>query len=260
MLMVAVAATMCIFNSCNPDVQLGVDEDAPKIAEHVLGMPTGQAAKYLEQRGFIEGIRPTAANVYNPSRFFSKDPALSEYSEEAAIVLTIAPNGTDTVHSVAVRQWVSVQYEKKVRELYRKWSHYTAEVTLPDVEMWSGSLEDPNSINTPHRYVYYYDGTTARHNKQVLEEAYRQGEISKEQYDQQMASYTRNREQFWSDYKSKVFNVSENYRNDGREFPKKEIQLSFVLAENIRETHPPIDYYTLYYYTADYVTSVIFCE
>ena len=257
-LLVAVAAlSLCLLASCNTDIQLNADEDAPKIAEHVLGMTTEQAAKYLKQSGFVEGIRHETAMGYNSDRFFSKDPALSEYSEDAAVVLTIAPNGTDTVHQVSLRQRVSVQYEKKAHDLYWKWSHFTAEVTLPNVEMWSGRLRDPDSINTSHRYVDYYDGTTAKHTKQVLEDAYRRGEISKEQYDQQIASYARNREQFWSDYKSKVFIVSENYRNEGREFPKKEINLYFEVPNDIREIYPPIDYYTLYYYTADYVAYFI---
>jgi hypothetical protein len=198
--------------------------------------------------------------MYNLSRTFSKSPTLSEYSEEAALLLTIAHNGTDTVHHVSIRQRVSVQYEKKARDLYRKWSHYTAEVTLPNVEEWIGHLGDPDSINTPHRWIYYSDGTTVKHNKQVLEEAYRKGEISKEEYEQMIAAYARTREQFWSDYKSKVYAAEENYRTEGREFPKKEIHLILELPDDIREIYPPIDYYTLYYYTADYVSSYILCE
>lgn len=254
----AVAATICLFSSCNPDIRLNADEDAPKIAEHVLGMPTEQAAKYLTQSGFVESISTTLE--YKFSRTFSKDPNLSDFSEEAALLLTIAHNGTDTVHHVSILQRVSVQYEKKAHDLYQKWSHYTAEVTLPNVEEWIGHLGDPDSINTPHRWIYYSDGTTVKHNKQVLEEAYRKGEISKEEYEQMIAAYARTREQFWSDYKSKVYAAEENYRNNGREFPKKEIHLILELPDDIREIYPPIDYYTLYYYTADYVSSYILCE
>lgn len=242
-LFVAVAAlSLCLLASCNPNIQLNADEDAPKIAEHVLGMPTEQAANYLMQLGFVEDLMPTTANLYNPGRRFSKDPA---------ILLTIASNGTDTVHQVSVWQKVSAQEEKSARNMYWKWSHFTAEVTLPKVETWSGSLADPDSINTPHRYMYYVDGTTAKYYKQELAEMYKRGEMTKDEYEQNLANYARNREQFWADYQSKGFNVRENYRNQGSEFPTKGIQLILMGPDDIRDIYP--DDYTLYYYTADFV-------
>ena len=237
LLAAAVAATMCMFSSCNPDIQLNADEDAPKIAEHVLGMRTEEAVKYLEQCGFVENPEPKAYR-----REFSKEPGVTNFSEDHSILLTIPVTGIDTVTETIFRQ--RVIDEQSAYKLYWKWSHYTAEVTLPGVERWNASLAYRDSTTN------YVDGTMANRSKQRLEDAYKQGKIGKEQYEQGMANLARNREQFWKEYKSTRYNAAETYRNEGRDFPYKQIVLSIQTPDAMPTSYQPYDCPTLYYSTA----------
>lgn len=242
---VAVAAvTAGMLCACNPDVQLNSNEDSPKVAEALLGMTSAEATAYLEKQGFCFGNKADYADEY----VFSKDASLREFSYEASIMLMFGTFETDTVKYAAA--FHRMQTEKSARDLYWKWSHYTATVTLPKVYFWNGSfvVKYLAQSQQPDRWTTYCDGSIAKQMLDDREEDYKNGKITKEEYDSYVTTYTRGREQFWTDYKREGDNIDsayEEYRNEGDNYKPKEIELS-VYMNNGGEIQ-------LYYETRDFV-------
>ena len=232
-----VASMLC---ACNQDVQLGAYEDAPKVAEALMGMTSAEATAYLERQCFYFGNK---AN--NDEYVFSKDAAQSEFSYEASIMLMFGTSN-DTVRYAAALQ--RMQTEKSARDLYWKWSHYTATVTLPDVYFWDGGIvvKDLTQSQQPDRWTTYCDGSSVKQMLADRTEDYKNGRITKEEYDSYATTYSRNRAQFWTDYKREGDNIdsaSEHYRNEGGH--PKEIEL-ILYTNNGGEIE-------LYYETRDFI-------
>ena len=122
---------VALLASCNPDVQLYDYEDTPKVEEHILGLTKSEAEKYLAKKGFIFGHKMDYVDEF----VYSKDKKIAEFSYDASIMLMF---GTfeDTVRYVSATQ--CMQTQKSAYDLYWKWSHYTASVTLPKYTYWSG--------------------------------------------------------------------------------------------------------------------------
>ena len=234
-----VASMLC---ACNQDVQLGTYEDAPKVAEALIGKTAAEATAYLEKQGFCFGDKADYSNEY----VFSKDASLKEFSYEASIMLMFGTFEGDTVKYAAAMQ--RMQTEKSARDLYWKWSHYTATVTLPDFSYWGGDIvvKDAAQSQQPDRWPTYCDGSTVKQMLADREEDYKNGRITKEEYDSYVTTYTHGREQFWTDYKREGDNIdsaSEQYRNEVGH--PKEIEL-ILYTNNGGEIE-------LYYNTRDFI-------
>ena len=236
-----VASMLC---SCNPDVQLGTYEDAPKVAETLLGKTSAEATAYLQKLGFNFGNKADYADEY----VFSKDASLKEFSYEASIMLMFGTYNDTVKYAGALQR---MQTEKSARDLYWKWSHYTASVTLPKVYFWNGSIivKDLTQSQQPDRWTTYHDGSSIKQMLAEREEDYKNGRITKEQYDSYVDTYTRrNRELFWTDYKREGDNIDsayEEYRNKGEDYKPKEVGISLDM-NNGGEIQ-------LYYETRDFV-------
>ena len=157
-----VAAMTFGLSSCNPDVQLGSQENIPEVAEHLLGMSVPEAMQYLEKQGFIFGSKADYANEY----VFSRDASLTEFSYEATAMLMFGTFEGDTVRYADGMQCPKT--EQAARDLYWKWSHYTAVVTLKEVERWDGDLvlKDLSGSSLKNKWMSYIDGSSA---KQMLD-------------------------------------------------------------------------------------------
>ena len=207
-----VASMLC---ACNQDVQLGTYEDAPKVAEALIGKTAAEATAYLEKQGFYFGDKADYSNEY----VFSKDASLKEFSYEASIMLMFGTFEGDTVKYAAAMQ--RMQTEKSARDLYWKWSHYTGKITMPHVdEYWGGSIhvKDAEQSHIQKGRASYYEGTATKEMLNERKEQYQNGIISKEEYDHWIAVYSQGREQFWADYKREGDNIEsviETYRNEG---------------------------------------------
>ena len=241
-LLFALAAVLCA--ACNQDIQLHDYEDTPKVAEHVMGMTTQQATAYLEKQGFFfKGeVEPT-----QPSHIFSKDPKLSEFSYEASIMLGLGVTN-DTVHFVSAVQ--QMETEQSARDLFLKWSKYTAKVTFPSPQEWIGVLMWRESNPT----MNYYGGVVVEQAKESAQKAYESGRLTKEEYDELMAIYSRTQEVYWSDYQNAGDNLrmaGENYKNVGPDYPIKEIEMQLLTNNGgrIELYYTTRDYNVLYYDT-----------
>lgn len=170
---------VALLTACNPDVQLHDYEDTPKVAEHILGMSVQEANKYLESQGFHFGQKADYANEY----VYSKDKKFSEFSYDASIMLMFGTFNTDSVYYVDASQRMDT--EKNAYDLYWKWSHYTANTTLPKSTYWSGSV----------------NGTY-----------YQTGEQEKFWTDYKQMAESLN-------------HAGEHYRNEGDNVPQKEIEM-----------------------------------
>lgn len=194
------ALMVASFISCNPDVQLGSDENIPKVAEHILGLPTQQAIDYLASEGYVFGYKNDFANEY----VFSRDPNISGFSYEASTMLGFGTFTGDTVQYASGLQRMNT--EKSACDLYLKWSYYSAKFTMPRGTAWSGNITLKQHADD--RYTTYSDGDGRQQALAQLEEDYKNGKITKEQYDMWMEVYRHNKDMFWADYKQE--NATDN--------------------------------------------------
>lgn len=235
--------------ACNSDVQLGTDEDLPKIAEHALSMPTVDAIRYMEQQGFIyEGDE---LHKQHPQHYiFSRDPNNTQFSTDAAQVVRLWTQYTDSVKEIQTDQKMPTR--QKAYDLYWKWSRYTAKVTNPPYETWNGVLTINDSTlpsSYKDKYISYIDGSIVEQDIHYYTEKYNNGEISKEQYEELMAHLKRNREVFWRDYQAKqslITNAYERYSTNVNAEHPKQIEMHLLLDENG-------DWFELYYQTRNVV-------
>lgn len=192
------------FTSCNPDVQLGSDENIPEVAEHILGMTTQQAIKYLESQGFVLGSKDEYSNEY----VFSREPNVSEFSYEASGMFMFGVFNIDTVKYASGVQ--RMKTEKSACDLYQKWSYYTAKVTMPKGTDWSGNITFKQ--NPDRQYPEnYHEGSKVQQVLEQLEKEYKDGQITKESYDTAVEEMTsNNKDKFWSVYKQE--NEKENIK------------------------------------------------
>lgn len=205
-----VAAMTFGLSSCNPDVQLGSQENIPEVAEHLLGMSVQEAMQYLEKQGFIFGSKADYTNEY----VFSRDASLTEFSYEATAMLMFGTFEGDTVRYADGMQCPKT--EQEARDLYWKWSHYTAGVTLKEVERWDGDLvlKDLSGSSLKNKWMSYIDGSSAKQMLDSYRDKYEKGELSKEEYDMWLSVYSQTKERFWTDFKSEGENInsaSEHY-------------------------------------------------
>ena len=215
-LLLTLVAVLCA--ACNSDIQLHDYEDSPKVAEHIMGMTSQQAIAYLEKQGFYYKGEP---DVVAPQYIFSKDQKFSEFSYEASIMLAFsAPN--DTIRSVSTVH--RMETEQSARDLFYKWSQYTAKTTFPSPQQWQGFIILKESYQTSN----YYGGAWVEQAKEAAQKAYESGRFTKEEYDELMATYSRTQEMYWSDYQKAGDNIdgaNEEYKNVGPDYPIKEVDL-----------------------------------
>ena len=199
---ITVVMLFCL-TGCNSDVNLGKEENIPEVAEHLLGMPVNDAMKYLETQGFLFGNKADYSNEY----VFSRDGSLSEFSYEATAMLMFGVFNGDTIKYVDAVQ--RPKTEKDACKLYKKWSRYTALVTLPKVKLWKGDLIVKNleKSTLKDKRSNYIDGSAAKEMVESYQQQYKNGEITKENYDMWMTVYSRNREQFWEDLEREQDNI-----------------------------------------------------
>lgn len=182
-------ALVGLLTACHTDVQLNDFEDTPQVAEHILGMSTEEATKYLESKGFRFGGKAEYSNEYS----FSKDKNLSEFSYDASIMFMFGTFTSDTVQYAHATQ--IMETEKSAYDLYWKWSHYTAYTTLPKPSNWRG-----------------YIGVRATATEGQTWKDFSTGE----------------QEQFWAQYRQaegSLEEASESYTNNGENTQPKEIEL-----------------------------------
>ena len=234
-----VAGMIFSLSSCNPDIQLGNEENIPEVAEHLLGLDVQNAMQYLEKQGFCYGNKPDYVDEY----VFSRDGALSEFSYEATAMLMFGVD--DKVRYVFAIQ--RPKTEQAARNLYWKWSHYTAQVTLPKVENWSGSLvvKDLEGSHLKDQWTSYTDGSSSKQMLDSYRNRYEKGEITQEEYEMWLAVYSMTRDVFWTDFKNDGENVksaNEHYTDNSK---PKEVEIIYY-ANNGGEIN-------LYYETHNYV-------
>ena len=224
-----IITSLIMLCSCNPDVTLNSNEDSPKIAEAILDMPVQEAMKYLEKNGFRFGSKADYSNEY----VFSKDASLSEFSNDASIMLMFGTFEGDTVRYAAAMH--RMQTEKSARDLYWKWSHFAATVIKPTFSYWSGhvSVKDLSISQQPDKGTYYCGGTTVEQMLKDRTDDYNNGKITKEEYDQYVEIYSKyNQSKFWADFKRETDNIDsafEQYRNEDSTGHPKEIELNVYM-------------------------------
>ena len=188
---VIVAVTVGLLSSCDPDVQLRNYEDTPKVAEHILGMTKDDAMKYLEKQGFKFGSKMENSDEY----VFSKDPELSAFSYEASIMFAFGTFTSDTIRYVEAMH--RMRTENDARALYWKWSHYTAEFTLPKPSQWNGIVRSAKDVPT-----YPYPQVDSK--------------------------YFQDRAEFWAHYSqvdTLLDSAHEHYKNEGENVAPKEVEI-----------------------------------
>lgn len=230
--------------ACNQTVELYEYEDTPKVAEHVMKMTSQQAIAYLQKQGFFFNGE---ANSSNQSYIFSKDPKLSEFSYDASIMLGLNVVN-DTVHSVGAVQQMDT--EQSARDLFYKWSLYTAKTTFPSPQDWRGLLllKDSNTS------MSYCGGVWVEQAKEAAKQAYESGRFTKEEYDEMMAIYARTQDLYWTDYQkagNQLDAAEEQYRNVGPDYPTKEINLLLFMNNggHIELRYQTRDYNIFYFDT-----------
>ena len=96
--------------ACNPDVQLGSEENIPEVAEHILGMTKQEAITYLEKQGFFFGNK-------------------AEYVDE--YVNNSVANGTTKWYSIEeITKWANSSYdqEEKKYKLLEEFNEFISRV------------------------------------------------------------------------------------------------------------------------------------
>lgn len=230
------ALTSVVLTSCNSDVELGAYENIPEVEEHILGMTTQEATDYLSTQGFYFGRVMENGSEY----VFSRDQKLSEFSYEASSMLAFGCYN-DTVHYASGLQ--RMETEKSATDLFWKWSRYTAQNTWPEVYMWRGYIsykEDQNASEggssdySDMTIGEYYDGIMIEQIKEQLAEQYNSGQITKEEYNTLMQSYSYNRNTYWSHLRDtgergQLFSAHETYNTEEQCAHPKETTLSVYM-------------------------------
>lgn len=180
--------------SCNSDVELGMYENIPEVAEHVLGMTIQEAKDYLSKQGFYFGRVMENGDEY----VFSRDKNLSEFSYDASSKFAFGAFDDTVRYATGIQL---METEKSAADLYWKWSHYTAQETWPEVYLWSGHISWKRDEQNPYqsRYANYCGGTSAEQMKKQMTEQYNNGQITQEEYDSWMQTYAYDKQRFWSD-------------------------------------------------------------
>ena len=217
-----------VLAGCNSDVDLGKYENIPEVAEHVLGMTVPQAKEYLSKQGFYFGRVMENGSEY----VFSRDKNLSEFSYEASSMFAFGVF-SDTVRYASGIQ--RMETEKSAADLYWKWSHYTAQETWPKVYLWDGHITlKKESGSSGSRFTDYCEGTMIDQLKEKMAEQYNSGQITQEEYDAQMQSYSYDRKLFWSDLRQagedeKLDSSYEKYTTEDTSAHPKETILSVYM-------------------------------
>ena len=227
---IIIIALAGLFASCNPDVQLSSKEDMPKIAEHLLGMTTGEGIKYLNKHGYIaSGKNYTTTDIEKRQVYnFTNERASSQLSFYST---------ADSIQEVSA--FKSIYSEEKAFETYWKWSHYTATEIYSSTPCWFGLI----LTYSPTKNRRYIDGSKLDQMQAALEEDYKNGKINQPMYEQ--CKYFVGREQFWEDTKSieeGVESIRELYFSQARtydariiedeNFPPKQIEMSMLPSSN----------------------------
>lgn len=214
------AIGVSILSSCEPGVYLNSNEDTPKVAEKILEMPVQEALQYMKTQGFIFGVKADYADEY----VFSKDEHLSEFSYDASIMLMFGAYNDTVKYVDAVH---CMKTEESAYDLFWKWSHFAATVIKSKVSAWRGTLRVKEQTEKS-RSASYFDGTQVEQGLAELDEQLKNGYITQTEYDERKATYMRDRNQFWADYKNakgNINSVSEDYMNDESTKHPKEIHM-----------------------------------
>lgn len=207
----------------NSDNTLTVYENTPRVAEAILDVPVEDATCYLETQGFSFDSKAGSTDEY----LFTKNTSLLECSYNASIMLMFGTDRGAVSYVTAVQR---METEESAYDLYWKWTQYTASIRLPEISVWNSDIivKDISGSQMLSKWTTYTDGSYV---KKVLDdrtEDYKNGTITKEQYDMYVSTYTHGRECFTEDYKREKGNidsVSEHYVNDDGNKSPKEINM-----------------------------------
>lgn len=227
---ILIIASLCLLASCHTDetVTLKQEENIPEVAEHLLGMTHEEAIQYLEAQRFVFGVAMTNSVEY----VFSRDFTLTEFSYDAAEMLCCGIYN-DTVRFVNALH--RSQSRKSASDLYGKWSHYTAQTTFPEVELWTGSLSVMISEDPYHGESYSYcEGTLIDEQRKQAEEDYKNGTITEDKYTNLMKIYSSGRNNFWVDFQryadeDSIDSVNEYYMNSEATGHPKETSMELFM-------------------------------
>ena len=230
LLLFSLAVGVSLLNSCNSEVSLNSNEDTPKVAETILEMPLQKAQTYLEKQGFSFGQKEDYADEY----VYSKDEKLKEFSYDASIMLMFGAYDDTVRYVVAIHR---MKTEDSAHDLFGKWLRFTETVVKSDdVSLWRGFMwAKDEATDTPwmttetkNRESSYSAGTEVKQALAELDEQFKNGTITQEQYDERKALYIRNKKQFLEDFKNakgKIDSASEDYFNYESTGKPKEIHM-----------------------------------
>ena len=155
-----------VFTSCDPDIQFGNSDNVPKISERLLEMTSLEALSYMKKEGFTyEG---DDLHAQHPGRhIFSKGAENAQFSIEAPIVIYGYLDGKDKISEVEATQ--RMDSEQDARDLYWKWSHYTASVFARTIESWLAVISANDARDYTDRNQFWADFKSADSLKIVYE-------------------------------------------------------------------------------------------